>query len=161
MTGFGRIVADLNARDIRYVLVGGIAVIRHGFVRATRDIDAVTSQDPENKSRIEELVAAWGATRPDGSPVPADGFDAGRDLHLTTPHGDLDLLSDMPSPFSFEELLARAEVRKVDTMPAPIISLADLVGLKRRAGRERDLYDLKSLEEAHGSLPDPPEPSGN
>jgi hypothetical protein len=41
MSGFGRILKDLNAAEIDYVLVGGIAMIRHGVVRATRDIDAV------------------------------------------------------------------------------------------------------------------------
>jgi hypothetical protein len=41
----------------------------------------------------------------------------------------------------------------VDGIPAPICSLADLVTLKRTAGRERDLADLSDLEAAHGELP--------
>jgi hypothetical protein len=43
--------------------------------------------------------------------------------------------------------------KKVDGVPAPICSLADLVTLKRAAGRERDLADLSDLEAAHGELP--------
>jgi hypothetical protein len=39
LTGFGRILDDLNGAGVRYVVVGGIAVIRHGVVRATRDVD--------------------------------------------------------------------------------------------------------------------------
>ena len=159
MTGFGRILADLNAAKVRFVVVGGIAVVRHGFVRATRDVDAVVARDEENVAAMRGLLARWQATRPDGSPLPPDSIVAGRSLHLSTPHGDVDLLADRPSPLSFEELLARAEVRKVDGVPVPIVSLADLVALKRRAGRERDLLDLRSLEEAHGTLPDPPGPS--
>lgn len=41
MSGFGQILADLNEAGVDYVLVGGIAMIRHGVVRATRDVDAV------------------------------------------------------------------------------------------------------------------------
>jgi hypothetical protein len=102
LTGFGRILDDLNGAGVRYVLIGGIALIRHGVVRATRDIDAVFDPDPDNVHRIRSLVDQWGATRPDG----------------------------------------------------PICSLADLVAMKRSAGRERDLVDLADLESAHGELPD-------
>ncbi len=101
MTGFGRILADLNAAGVRYVVVGGIAVVR--------------------------------------------------------PHGDVDLLAERPSPLSFLEPSARADECKVDGIAAPIASLADLVALKRFAGRDRDLLDLRSLEEAHGALPEPPD----
>jgi hypothetical protein len=52
MSGFGRILEDLNEAEVEYVLVGGIAMIRHGVVRATRDIDAVFDPtEPPFRSR--------------------------------------------------------------------------------------------------------------
>ncbi|HEV3046832.1 MAG TPA: DUF6036 family nucleotidyltransferase [Solirubrobacteraceae bacterium] len=154
MSDFKRIIAELNGAGVRYVLVGGIALIRHGVVRATRDVDAIVASDPDNLARVRSLIDAWPATRPDGSPVPLDMVAPGKTINLSTPHGDLDLLAERPSPLSFDELLARAEVRRVDGVEAPICSLADLVALKRLAGRERDLVDLRELEIAHGELPD-------
>jgi predicted nucleotidyltransferase len=151
---FGQILADLNRAGVRYVLVGGIALIRHGVIRATRDVDAVLARDPANLERLRSLISSWSATRPDGSPVPQDTIAPGKTINLATPHGDLDLLADRPSPLSFAELSARAEVRRVDGVEAPICSLADLVALKRIAGRERDHVDLRDLEAAHGELPD-------
>lgn len=156
MSGFGRILADLESAAVRYVLIGGIAVIRHGVVRATRDIDAVVAQDEENLRRVLELIDRWGATRPDGSPLPHDAPLRGRVLNLATPHGDVDLLPDRPPAQTFAKLLERADVRRVDGVPAPIVSLADLVALKRAAGRSRDRADLESLREAHGELPELP-----
>jgi predicted nucleotidyltransferase len=153
VTGFARILEDLNDAEVRYVLIGGIALIRHGVVRATRDIDAVFDPDPENVSRIQSLVSRWGATRPDGSPIPEDSISPERSIHLSTSMGNLDLVSEAVSGFGFEELLARAETRKVDGVEAPICSLADLVAMKRAVGRERDLVDLADLEAAHGKLP--------
>lgn len=153
MTGFARILEDLNEAKVRYVLIGGIALIRHGVVRATRDIDAVFDPDPENVSRIQSLASKWGATRPDGSPIPEDGISSDRSIHLATSMGDLDLVSEEVAGFTFEELLTRAETRKVDGVQAPICSLADLVAMKRAVGRERDLADLADLEVAHGELP--------
>ncbi len=154
MTGFGRILDDLNSAGVRYVLIGGIALIRHGVVRATRDIDAVFDPDPANVERIRSLVDRWGAARPDGSPVPEGGIAANRTIHLSTQYGELDLLSEAAAGMPFTELLERAETRRVDGIEAPICSLADLVAMKRSVGRERDLVDLADLESAHGELPD-------
>jgi predicted nucleotidyltransferase len=152
--GFGRILDDLNGAGVRYVLIGGIALIRHGVVRATRDIDAVFDPEPSNVERISALIEHWGATRPDGSPIPEGSIVGNRTIHLATPHGDLDLLAENVATVSFSDLLARAETRRVDGVEAPICSLADLVALKRIAGRERDQVDLADLEAAHGELPD-------
>jgi hypothetical protein len=128
-------------------------MIRHGVVRATRDIDAVFEPTEENVDRIRELIDRWKATRPDGSPVRVDEIRADRTIHLATPHGDLDLLSDRIAGISFARLYERADVKRVDGITAPICSLADLVALKRLAGRERDMADLADLEAAHGDLP--------
>lgn len=158
MTGFGRILDDLNGAGVRYVLIGGIALIRHGVVRATRDVDAVFDPDPSNVERISALIKQWGATRPDGSPIPEDSIVGNRTIHLATPHGDLDLLAENVASVGFSDLLARADTRRVDGVEAPICSLADLVALKRIAGRERDQVDLTDLEAAHGELPDSRDP---
>jgi predicted nucleotidyltransferase len=158
VTGFGRILADLNRAGVHYVLIGGIALIRHGVVRATRDVDAVLDPTESNLDRLRTLIAEWGATRPDGSPIPIASIVAGKTIHLATPHGDLDLLAERPSPLTFAELFARADTRRVDGVEAPICSLADLVALKRVASRERDLVDLSELEAAHGELPDSRQP---
>jgi predicted nucleotidyltransferase len=153
VTGFGRILQDLNEAEVRYVVIGGIALIRHGVVRATRDIDAVFGPDPENIERIKALAAKWGATRPDGSPLAEDSISAERSIHLATPLGELDLVSEKVAGFAFEGLLQRADVKKVDGAEAPICSLPDLVAMKRAVGRERDLADLADLEAIHEELP--------
>jgi predicted nucleotidyltransferase len=153
VSGFGQILDDLNGAGVEYVLVGGIAMIRHGVVRATRDVDAVFGPTEENVARIRDLIDRWKATRPDGSPVRIDGIRPDRTIHLATPHGDLDLLSEKIAGIPFARLRERADVKRVDGVPAPICSLGDLVALKRAAGRERDIADLSDLEAAHGDLP--------
>ncbi|HEX5984174.1 MAG TPA: nucleotidyl transferase AbiEii/AbiGii toxin family protein [Solirubrobacterales bacterium] len=154
MTGFGRILEELNQAGVRYVLIGGIALIRHGVVRATRDVDVVFDPDPDNVQRIEALVSQWGATRPDGSPVPKDSISGQRSIHLSTEMGDVDLVAEKTVRIPFSDLFARAGTKKVDGVEAPICSLADLVAMKRAAGRERDLADLSDLRAAHGELPE-------
>jgi hypothetical protein len=153
VSDFGRILEDLNSAEVEYVLVGGIAMIRHGVVRATRDIDAVFDPAEENVARIRDLIVGWQATRPDGSPIRIEDVTPDRTVHLATPHGELDLLSEKIAGIPFARLRERADVKHVDGVPAPICSLVDLVALKRAAGRQRDIADLSDLEAAHGELP--------
>ena len=47
----------LNAENVRYVLIGGFAVILHGFVRATKDIDLLVDASPENVQRLKRAMA--------------------------------------------------------------------------------------------------------
>jgi len=161
VTGFGRLLADLNDAGVGYVVVGGIAVIRHGVVRATNDVDVVVAADEPTGSALAGLIAAWSATRPDGSPEHRSLPSPGWPLHLRTEHGLIDLLADQPPPLDLTGLRSRADVRRVDGVPAPICSLADLVVLKRAAGRPADLDDLNRLETAHGGLPDSPDHPGS
>ncbi len=153
-SGFGKLLADLNRAEIGYVVIGGIAVIRHGVVRATRDVDVMLAPTEGSRAALRDLVDDWGATRQDGTPLGARDLVPGRNVHLATPHGLLDVLAEQSPPLTFEEVASRAEERRVDGTPAPICSLGDLVALKRLAGRPRDEVDLADLETAHGPLPD-------
>jgi len=48
----------LNAEGVRYVLIGGFAVILHGFVRATKDIDLLVDASAENVQRLKRAMAS-------------------------------------------------------------------------------------------------------
>jgi predicted nucleotidyltransferase len=65
----------------------------------------------------------------------------------------VDVLSEQLLPGPFDEVVDRAEVKKIDGVDVPICSLADLVAMKRASGRGADELDLARLREAHGELP--------
>lgn len=153
-SGFGRILADLNRAGIGYVVIGGIAVIRHGVVRATKDVDVTLAPTHGSQAALIDLVGEWAATRPDGTAVDERDLVVGQNIHLATPHGLLDALAEQSPPLTYAEIASRAEERRIDGTPALICSLPDLVALKRLAGRPRDEVDLADLEAAHGPLPD-------
>jgi predicted nucleotidyltransferase len=157
VTGFGRLLGDLDRAGVRFVVVGGIAVIRHGVVRATKDLDVIVAPDGDTAERLSELMARWDATRPDGSAEDRRLPQPGWPLHLRTIHGLIDFLADEEPPLDLTGLLWRADERTVDGVSCPICSLADLVALKRRGGRPTDLEDLRRLEIAHGELPELPD----
>lgn len=156
LNDFAAALRDLNESGVRYVIVGGLAVIRHGAVRATKDVDAAVAMDAENLARLEELVERWQATNPDGTPLRSTRLAAGGVLPLRTSHCLVDILSEQLLPAPFDDVLARADVKRIDGVEAPICSFADLVAMKRATGRGTDLLDLERLGDAHGGLPDDP-----
>ncbi|MBI2343998.1 MAG: hypothetical protein HYV02_06675 [Deltaproteobacteria bacterium] len=53
-----KLCAALNAADVRYVLIGGFAVILHGAVRGTKDIDLLVDASSDNVHAIKRAMSA-------------------------------------------------------------------------------------------------------
>lgn len=153
MNDFAAALRDLNDAGVRYVVVGGLAVIRHGVIRATKDVDLAVAMDAENLERLAAVVERWGATNPDGSPLRSAVLRPGGALALKTPHCFADILSEQLLPAPFAEVATRSDRKRIDGVEASICSLADLVAMKRATGRATDELDLERLRDAHGRLP--------
>ena len=80
MNDFAASLRDLKEAGVRYVVVGGLAVIRPGTVRATKHVDVAVATDAENLERLAGVVDRWRATNPDGSQLRAGNLRAGEAL---------------------------------------------------------------------------------
>ena len=153
MPDYGRILAGLNEAGVPYVLVGGLSVGVHGYVRATKDADVIVPTDPETMAIVRALLNSWGATQLDGTPFPDDLFD-GQDVIISqTPFGRLDLMPEGEVPLDYVTLRERAVRSEVDGTEVWVVDLQGLVTLKEIAGRPDDRRDLERLRLAHGELP--------
>ena len=154
------IVRTLNAAQVQYLIVGGLAVNAHGFVRLTRDVDIVLHLEPANAERgLSALLAAgWQLAIPEQPAAFADAALRERwrteknlivlklwsDVHRRTP---IDVF--VYEPFDFAAEWARAE--RLEICPgvlAPVVSLATLLEMKKTAGRPQDLQDIEELKRA-------------
>lgn len=54
------IVSALNKSRTRYLVVGGLAVVAHGFVRFTADLDLVLEADPDRLHAGVEALSKLG-----------------------------------------------------------------------------------------------------
>ena len=152
------IVRALNQAGVRYLVAGGLAVVAHGYVRFTKDIDLVLALEEANTRRALAALKQLGY-RP-MVPVPIEDFaDAAKrrrwadeknatvfplysDDHRLTP---VELFVE--EPFDFER--AHADGLREEIAPgieAVFVGLTDLIAMKRRAGRPEDLIDIAQLE---------------
>ena len=138
----------LHRHRVRYLLVGGEAVIHHGYARLTGDIDLFYEQTEPNAVRLfDALREFW------GGPVPAvasatDLLELDVVIQFGRPPNRIDLVSTLGS-VDFASAWRRRVVEKIRVsprpIPLPIISLTDLLRSKRDAGRHKDLDDVEHL----------------
>ncbi len=157
MAIFGPLFKALNEAEIRYVVVGGLAVVLHGHARLTADVDLIVDLDPAQAARtIQVLVSRGFHSR---VPVnPADFADPAireawireRGMQVfsmfdpSNPMRVVDLFVSHPIPF--EELFERSTRFDLVETHVQVASIPDLIRLKRMAGRPQDLADIERLE---------------
>ncbi len=149
MSGFApeEIFAALAAARVDYVTVGGFAVIAHGLVRATVDVDIVPSPEPSNALRMIEALVRLDA-HPAGEPglaVTADLLARDANTRFISSAGPIDVLAQGQYRRLFADLRARAATIEVEGTPVIVASRNDLIRLKAATGRDRDLLDIGDL----------------
>ena len=143
----------LNAEGVRFVVIGGVAVGAHGYVRGTEDLDLVPDPDPLNLSRLTAALTKLKSTLPTVSERPFDPkSDAGiirRGGNVTamTRFGGLDIVQRARGVPSFTQLIDDAVESELLGVPVLICSLVRLREMKRAQGREQDRADLANLPE--------------
>jgi predicted nucleotidyltransferase len=146
-----RLLARLADADIDFVVIGAIAVVAHGHIRTTRDVDITYATGQANLDALgRTLVDLDARLRGVTEVVPfiPDGRTLSRVelLTLETREGSLDLLAHPPGAPAYAEMKASADVIELDGRSIRIASLDDLLSMKRAAGRPRDRDDIEALE---------------
>jgi len=154
-----QLLERLVESEVRFVLVGGLAVNAWGYIRATRDVDLVPDPSAENLERLDRLLKDLGGK------VDVDGrlLDAGaispflrtgdRTL-VVTDLGRVDILQGLPQVPSFTALDDKATDVEMDGLVVRVCSLDHLLAMKRASERPRDRDDLEALESAQRGLDD-------
>lgn len=147
-----RVFATLDRHDVDYVAIGAFAVIAHGYVRATADIDLVARQDHANLVRLAAAFAELnGRLRGvDAHLLNIDATDPetlanGASFTLDTDAGPVDYLNDVPGADEYDALRSRAVEATAAGVVVRVVGLDDLVRMKRASGRPQDLRDIANL----------------
>lgn len=143
----------LTADGVRFVVIGGVAVGAHGYVRGTEDLDLVPDPDPENLQRLTATLSKLEATLPT---VAERAFDPTTDARVIrrggnvtamTHFGGLDIVQRARGVPSYSQLIDDAVESDLLGIPVLICSLSRLREMKQAQSREQDLADLANLPE--------------
>jgi hypothetical protein len=150
----------LTNAQVQFVVIGGVAVGVHGFIRATKDLDIVPDPNPENLARLARVLTEINAQHvglADFSPeeFPYDPTDPtqlaeGANFRLDTSLGPIDIMqwiAGIESDLAYRELAPQAVPVTFRDAQIQVCGLEHLRAMKRAASRPQDLEDLRRLDD--------------
>lgn len=142
---FEKLLARLAESGVRFILVGGLAVALHGYVRLTEDVDILLDSSEENLSRFLACLADFGEGFARELSI-ADFTDEEGAIRIVeeTEHSQLDAFTRMAG-LRYADLAADALPHRLASHTFLYASKAALIRLKLASVREKDRIDVSAL----------------
>ncbi len=134
----------LNAHDVRYLLVGGYAVILYGYARTTGDMDIWIDNSAANYDRVTHAFQSFGMPVFDMTLENFMASDKFEVFRFGRKPVAIDVMIKM-ADFTFNECYDRAEFFEDHGLHIPVVHVQDLIAAKKIAGRAKDLDDIQHL----------------
>ncbi|MBK8268052.1 MAG: hypothetical protein IPK83_06975 [Planctomycetes bacterium] len=136
---YSEMLSELNAKKVRYLIVGAYAVAFHAEPRYTKDIDIWIDPESNNADR------AWKALTDYGAPMrgckPAVLKDKGNAFQIGVEPYRIDIIMNI-ADIPFESAWGNRVRSTLDGLPVNFLGLSDLIKAKQATGRPHDLIDL-------------------
>jgi len=140
---FSDLLKLFNDNRVRYLIIGGYAVVQYAEPRYTRDLDVWISTDRTNAQAVYRALKEFGA--PLANLTEADFAEEGYYYQMGVPPVRVDLLMGIPG-IEFEDAWKKKVEIDFDGLMVTFISREDLIIAKRASGRPQDMMDADALE---------------
>lgn len=158
MLDYLAIFRELNENQIKYIVVGGVAINFYGIPRMTYDIDLILDLGDKNLKEFLWLLKKWGFK----PKVPVDIMEFAKEekrqdwiknknikaFNLVNPKwamSEIDIVIN--SPVNYEGASKNIKYFTLHGISIPIVSINDLIRMKEGTGRRQDEADIKYLKE--------------
>lgn len=151
------IFAALNAADVTYLVIGGLAVILYGISRTTGDVDLCIHLTSDNVERLAQALKKIGFAP--HIPAPVKGLADPKTRRLWTKQKGMKVYSFfepygvpprnvdiMVEPLkNFDAVYRKRKIVTLRGIPVPLMPVKELAKMKQKAGRLQDLQDVQDL----------------
>ena len=153
---FLEVLQTLSQEGIDFIIVGGVAARLHGSTRLTQDLDIVPRLEAESWKKLIDVISQLN-TRPripESLERIADVSNIRKwmveknmlAVSFRSPRADVEIDLLISESDRFDELFSRASTVTFDGQIFHVASIDDLIDMKTKAGRDRDLYDIEILK---------------
>ena len=140
---FRDFIQALNEQQVEYVLVGGMAVILHGYVRSTGDMDIWVNKTKLNYQKLVKAYMQFGMPLFDmtESAFLSDQYDV---WSIGAPPVKIEIMTAVKG-LNFNETFEMSQVYEERGLRIRFINADHLIKAKKASGRFRDLDDIEQL----------------
>ena len=143
---FEKLLVILAEAGVQFVIVGGVAVTLHGYVRLTEDVDILIEASAPNIRRFLDSLADYGEgfareLSPDDFTDEEGAIRIVEEAELS----QIDIFTRM-SGLRYPDLRSDAEILSLRGHSIPYASKAALIRLKSQSVREKDQFDVAALK---------------
>ncbi len=153
---FKDLLKIFNARHVKYLIIGGYAVVYYTEPRYTKDLDIWIDENKENAASVYAALTEFGA--PLKGLTPEDFSKPGYTYQIGIAPSRIDIIM-ADEGLAFADAWSRRVDTYFDDVPVRLISRKDLITLKSASGRPRDRLDLDALAEAGKTARKPSKPA--
>lgn len=156
MNIFETVFRELNKNKVKYLVVGGVAVNLYGYMRFTGDLDLLLLLNEKNLANMKKVMDELGYY--ERLPISIMDLKDKKQVQVWLNEKNMKAFSFVPptnnplqidiiieESLRFEALKKSGIKKRISGVPIPVISIDDLVKMKRKANRRKDLEDLEAL----------------
>lgn len=163
MNIFEKVFRELNKTKVDYLVVGGVAVNLHGYVRFTGDLDLLVLLDEKNIQKMDKVMKRLGYYP--RLPVSIHELSKKDKVQEWFKKKNLRAFTFMPprnnpleidiiieESLKFDTIKKDGTIKQIEKVKIPVVSIKQLLKMKRKAGRQNDIQDIKALLELKNIL---------
>jgi hypothetical protein len=146
-----KLAQAFSENKIPYSIVGGYALVLHGAVRGTLDVDMVTQLTLKNLKKLESVLKSLGLEC--RQPVSAHDIFNFREEYIKNRNMIAWSFFNPMNPSELVDIIITIDLneigiekKKLQDITLPVIDKKSLIEMKKKAGRPQDKIDVKALE---------------
>ena len=138
---FQDFIQVLNKNEVKYILVGGYAVILHGYIRSTADMDIWVNKTAVNYRKLRKALKEFGAPSFSQNEFLGDEFNVwgiGREPNR------IEIMNEVKG-LTFDIAYQESAIYQQENLNIRFINFKNLLDAKNAAGRFKDKNDIEQL----------------
>jgi len=138
-------ITELLKHKVDFIVVGGLSVVFHGYIRTTGDMDLWIRPSNENKLKLLPVIKKFGLSDESVQLLEKKDFNKMLAFHFNNPPQKIEILTYI-SGLKFDDAAARCDNLTIEDFDIPFLSFDDLIVNKMMAGRLKDQADVEELK---------------